>query len=108
MAGYISALYLKAMFPDSETILIESSKIPVIGVGESTTRSSGIFPTRNLVYPSPGFSPSESVITHDGSRDSFDMFVDCSGFGSLLPGKALRSDCVDYSSSPFWRAVSAI
>ena len=36
-AGYFSALYLKKHFPEIEIELIESSKIPVIGVGEATT-----------------------------------------------------------------------
>ncbi len=36
-AGYIAALYLKKSFPDLAVTLIESSRIPVIGVGEATT-----------------------------------------------------------------------
>ncbi len=37
-AGYISALYLKKRFPALEITVIESSKIPVVGVGEATTQ----------------------------------------------------------------------
>src|ERR1700761_5546478 len=37
-AGYLSALYLKKLLPGVEVTLIESSKIPVIGVGEATTQ----------------------------------------------------------------------
>ena len=36
-AGYIAALYLKATFPHLKISLVESSRIPVIGVGEATT-----------------------------------------------------------------------
>lgn len=36
-AGYLAALALKQLHPHIETTIIESSKIPVIGVGESTT-----------------------------------------------------------------------
>jgi tryptophan halogenase len=36
-AGYLTALSLRAARPDIEVTLVESSKIPVIGVGEATT-----------------------------------------------------------------------
>jgi hypothetical protein len=36
-AGYLTALLLKAEYPNLPVTLIESSKIPVIGVGEATT-----------------------------------------------------------------------
>lgn len=36
-AGYLAALALKKLHPNIKTSVIESSKIPVIGVGESTT-----------------------------------------------------------------------
>lgn len=36
-AGYLAALALKKLHPGIKTSVIESSKIPVIGVGESTT-----------------------------------------------------------------------
>lgn len=36
-AGYLTALVMKAAHPDLPVTLIESSKIPVIGVGEATT-----------------------------------------------------------------------
>lgn len=36
-AGYLAALALKKFHPQIETQVVESSKIPVIGVGESTT-----------------------------------------------------------------------
>ena len=36
-AGYLAALALKKLHPNIRTTIIESSKIPVIGVGESTT-----------------------------------------------------------------------
>lgn len=36
-AGYLAALALKKLHPQIKTSVIESSKIPVIGVGESTT-----------------------------------------------------------------------
>lgn len=36
-AGYLTALALKKLHPTIKTSVIESSKIPVIGVGESTT-----------------------------------------------------------------------
>ena len=36
-AGYFAALSLKRSHPDMNVTVIESSKIPVIGVGESTT-----------------------------------------------------------------------
>jgi tryptophan halogenase len=36
-AGYLAALTLRAFLPNTEITLLESSKIPVIGVGEATT-----------------------------------------------------------------------
>ena len=36
-AGYLTALALKKRFPDLEVTLVESSTIPIIGVGEATT-----------------------------------------------------------------------
>ncbi len=36
-AGYLTALSLKTKFPDLEVNLIESDKVPIIGVGEATT-----------------------------------------------------------------------
>lgn len=53
-AGYLTALALKKLHPAIKTSVIESSKIPVIGVGESTTteivpflhRTLGIDPQR--------------------------------------------------------------
>jgi tryptophan halogenase len=36
-AGYLTALALRARLPELDVTLIESSKIPVIGVGEATT-----------------------------------------------------------------------
>jgi tryptophan halogenase len=36
-AGYFAALALKSRFPDLDVTLIESSSIPIIGVGEATT-----------------------------------------------------------------------
>ena len=36
-AGYFTALAIKKKHPDISVTLIESDKIPVIGVGESTT-----------------------------------------------------------------------
>lgn len=36
-AGYLTAISLKATFPELEVHLIESDKIPIIGVGEATT-----------------------------------------------------------------------
>ncbi len=36
-AGYFSALFLKKTYPEKEVTLIESSSIPIIGVGEATT-----------------------------------------------------------------------
>lgn len=36
-AGYFTALALRRRFPDLEVTLVESSRIPIIGVGEATT-----------------------------------------------------------------------
>src|SRR5688572_30123528 len=36
-AGYFAALGIRRWFPDIEITLVESSKIPIIGVGEATT-----------------------------------------------------------------------
>ncbi|MEO8304970.1 MAG: tryptophan halogenase family protein [Betaproteobacteria bacterium] len=36
-AGYLAALFLRTRIPDLEVTLIESSKIPIISVGEATT-----------------------------------------------------------------------
>ena len=38
-AGYISALYLKKTHPQLDITVIESSRIPVVGVGEATTQT---------------------------------------------------------------------
>ncbi|GAB3650526.1 tryptophan 7-halogenase [Echinicola sediminis] len=53
-AGYFSALYLKKQFPDKEITLIESSDIPIIGVGEATTQAMITF-----LYHDLGFSVEE-------------------------------------------------
>lgn len=53
-AGYFSALYLKKQFPDKEVTLIESSDIPIIGVGEATTQAMTSF-----LYHDLGFSVDE-------------------------------------------------
>ena len=42
-AGFLSALTLKAGFPDAAVTLIRSPRHPVIGVGESTTRAIPVF-----------------------------------------------------------------
>ena len=36
-AGYLTALALKQRYPDLKVTIVESSKIPIIGVGEATT-----------------------------------------------------------------------
>lgn len=36
-AGYLTALYLQRQFPELKLTLVESSRIPIIGVGEATT-----------------------------------------------------------------------
>lgn len=53
-AGYLAALALKKMHPQIKTSVIESSKIPVIGVGESTTTEVVPFLHRTL-----GIDPEE-------------------------------------------------
>jgi tryptophan halogenase len=47
-AGYFAALALKREFPDSDVTLIESSRIPIIGVGEATTTLMPAFLHRQL------------------------------------------------------------
>jgi len=48
-----------------------------------------------------------AVVAKDGSRFSFDMYFDCSGFKSMLLEKTLKSGFVDYSKSLFTdRAIS--
>ena len=42
-AGYFSALAFKKYSPQTEVVLIESDKIPIIGVGEATTRAIIVF-----------------------------------------------------------------
>ncbi|QDK45818.1 tryptophan 7-halogenase [Bdellovibrio sp. ZAP7] len=53
-AGYLAALALKKLHPKIQTSVIESSKIPVIGVGESTTTEIVPFLHRTL-----GIDPQE-------------------------------------------------
>ncbi len=53
-AGYLAALTLRAFHPTTDITLIESSKIPIIGVGEATT--SEIVPFLHGVL---GFDPAE-------------------------------------------------
>lgn len=50
-AGYFSALYLKKCFPEMEVSLIESSKIPIIGVGEASTSLLQKFLHKYMEYP---------------------------------------------------------
>ena len=38
-AGYLAALYLKKIHPELEVTVIESTRIPVVGVGEATTQT---------------------------------------------------------------------
>lgn len=50
----------------------------------------------------------DHLISEDGQRLSFDFYVDCTGFQTLLTGKALGSPFVNYGSSLFCdRAVVA-
>jgi flavin-dependent dehydrogenase len=53
-AGYVTALFLKRNFPDMPVTLIESAKVPIIGVGEATTPE-----IRRFLFESLGFSPHE-------------------------------------------------
>jgi tryptophan halogenase len=53
-AGYLAALLLKQTYPGLPVTLIESSKIPIIGVGEATTPE-----IRRFLFESLGFSPHE-------------------------------------------------
>lgn len=53
-AGYLAALTMRAFHPTVNITLIESSKIPIIGVGEATT--SEIVPFLHGVL---GFDPAE-------------------------------------------------
>jgi tryptophan halogenase len=50
-AGYLSALALKKTYPNLPVTLIESSKIPVIGVGEATTPEIRRFLFNVLKFP---------------------------------------------------------
>lgn len=50
-AGYLTALFLKATYPELPVTLIESSKIPVIGVGEATTPEIRRFMFETLKFP---------------------------------------------------------
>ena len=50
-AGYMAALYLKQAFPEREVTLIESSRIPVINVGEATTPAMLKFLHRHMNFP---------------------------------------------------------
>lgn len=50
-AGYFSALFFKKNYPESKVTLIESSKIPVIGVGEATTPRMLNFLHHELEFP---------------------------------------------------------
>jgi tryptophan 7-halogenase len=47
-AGYFAALALKREFPDEVVTLIESTKIPIVGVGEATTTLMPAFLHRQL------------------------------------------------------------
>jgi tryptophan halogenase len=47
-AGYFAALALKRSFPELEVTVIESSAIPIIGVGEATTTLMPVFLHRHL------------------------------------------------------------
>jgi len=53
-AGYFSALYLKKKFPEFNITLVESSSIPIIGVGEATTPL-----IMNFLHNSLGYSTQE-------------------------------------------------
>lgn len=43
----------------------------------------------------------EELLTEDGQRFSFDFYVDCSGFRSLLLNKTMEVPFIDYKSSLF-------
>ena len=53
-AGYLSAIALKKKFPELPVTLIESSKIPIIGVGEATTPD-----IRKFLFDTLGFNQKE-------------------------------------------------
>jgi tryptophan halogenase len=54
-AGYFSALYLKKKFPEIDVTLVESSSIPIIGVGEATTPLIMRFLHKTLGYSTQEF-----------------------------------------------------
>lgn len=54
-AGYLTALLFKAKYPNMPVTLIESSKIPVIGVGEATTPEIRSFLFGTLKFPALEF-----------------------------------------------------
>ncbi|WP_404790471.1 FAD-dependent oxidoreductase [Altericista sp. CCNU0014] len=60
------------------------------------------------VLRAPDGETVETLITEDGQRLSYDLYVDCSGFRSVLMGKALGSPFVSYGDTLFTdRAITA-
>jgi tryptophan halogenase len=53
------------------------------------------------VVAAPDGASVEALAAADGRRFAFDLYLDCSGFRSLLMGEALGSPWVDYSGSLF-------
>ncbi len=50
-AGYLAALYLKKHLPRAEVTVVESSRIPVVGVGEATTQTMMRFLHETMGFP---------------------------------------------------------
>lgn len=62
-SGWMSAAYLKTIFPDLDITLIESKKVPVIGVGEATVPSLTRFVNRlGFAQPRDWLSKVEGTI----------------------------------------------
>ncbi len=78
-AGYLSALALRAAHPHLEVTVIESSAIPVIGVGEATT------PELVRLLHSPRFLGRDVADFHRRVRPTFKLGI---RFGWGTPGRS--------------------
>src|SRR3569623_318556 len=83
-AGWMTAAALARLLPGLATVeLIESEDIGIVGVGEGKQDAQ----TGNVTQ----------LVLKDGRTIEGDLFVDCSGFRSLLLGDALAEPWEDWS-----------
>ena len=70
-AGFLAALSFKQVIPDGKVTIVRSPKIPVIGVGESTTPAMPLFLHNSLGIDAIEFTREADPVWKMGNRFCF-------------------------------------